>query len=1242
MGAFGRVVGIASAAIATIGFGVLITKSLEATKNFQRLNAQLVIATGSTSGASAAFERLQKFAAKTPFSLNQSVEGFIKLKNLGLDPSERAMMSFGNTASSMGKDMMQMVEAVADATTGEFERLKEFGIKSQSEGNKVKFTFAGVTTAVGKNSREIQDYLISLGETKFAGAMDLQSKTLAGSLSALGDSVDNLLVKFGSGFAPTIQSGVEALAGVSMGMDEMATNAGRLLGTALTPLVAGVTILAENIHLLGGAMMFLAGGVLAKWIAGMAVATANAVRMAAAHVGLMAALSGTSVRAAMLTTTMGGLRAAGAGVLGVLGGPLGIALGAAAVAIGYFAVESMKTSAILDGLDDSIKSVNDMYLDSVQKAGAAGTAVNFSGEAASIANPLMYALSTAVNTAGNAYIALGQNAQWAAMQTAQAAVTNAKLKEDRLWGAKQFRFSNPRAGAVIGKTMEFFGGTTEAEFNAGIAQAQAERATAQAALDNYKNAKPGAFAPPKPPTPAASGGKTKTGSKDAVTEAERRAEAERKFWAALENSKKEAALVGLALAQHNKELELKNALFGDDVKNQKALTNDQKARISGGLIEAANAQALTDLGELSKTQAQRRAELERERLTLSSKGIEDAEDQLKIDQLIGQKREEYLRNGATLGNAVLENALKAAEADERRNLAIERQNALLANQRRDNAAYVDQLLKDAQTRKDASNPYAGAQRRYDKASLDIRSSGKNASEQFNAMVEAGEQFQDDTKQAGRQFLSDVSRAGDQIADAIGGSLGRGIGALVDLVGSLKSGASLGDIGRNSNASGARALSGLSDAAASIGGMFKEGGAASKAFKGISSTLGNMGGGAAIGGSIAGIAKAFGFKKFSNTGAQIGGAIGQFGGPVGTIVGSIAGGLIGAAFKKAKTGSSSIQMGADGILNGDTLTGNNSKMKAAAGGAADSVISGLYDIASRLGGDLNGNPSVSIGLRDGKYRVDTSGAGNTKTKKGAVDFGKNGAEEAIAFAIKDAIKDGVITGLSSFSTRLLQSAKNLDSAVSLSESYEKLLKDLAAIDNPIKASVDNTIGSLNKMAEMMRKNAATQEEIANVERYKTAKLDELRKDSVSTLRDFMTNTLNGEGSGVTAKSRLESRQAEFAEMQKKIAGGGQVDQDAFTSLAGEINSLASGLFGTATGAYQTIRAQLIDATGGAIDNVTKAFNDATVVAITQQTNAITQAVGSAQSTNDALLAEILAALNGGSGYSGYGGQFNNYV
>ena len=167
-----------------------LQKALEVQRQFDRLNAGLITATGSSEKAAVAFSALQEFAAKTPYSLDQAVEGFSKLVNLGLTPSEKALTSYGNTAAAMGKDLNQMIEAVADAATGEFERLKEFGITSSQQGDKVSLTFRGVTTTIGKSAKEIEGYLMNLGLVDFAGAMDERAKTLDGQISNLGDTWD--------------------------------------------------------------------------------------------------------------------------------------------------------------------------------------------------------------------------------------------------------------------------------------------------------------------------------------------------------------------------------------------------------------------------------------------------------------------------------------------------------------------------------------------------------------------------------------------------------------------------------------------------------------------------------------------------------------------------------------------------------------------------------------------------------------------------------------------------------------------------------------------------------------------------------------------------------------------------------------------------------------------------------------------------------------------------------------------
>lgn len=185
---------LTAAQVGATAFVALGYKVLDTAGSFEKLRTSLNTSFGGEFAGGQVFERIRKFASETPFEVEQLTQAVIKLKNLGLDPGNDALRSYGNTASAMGKSLDMMIEAVADATTGEFERLKEFGIRAASEGDRVSFTFQGVTTTVGKNAAEIETYLRSIGDTKFAGAMETQMGTLGGVLSNLKDRFTEFLV----------------------------------------------------------------------------------------------------------------------------------------------------------------------------------------------------------------------------------------------------------------------------------------------------------------------------------------------------------------------------------------------------------------------------------------------------------------------------------------------------------------------------------------------------------------------------------------------------------------------------------------------------------------------------------------------------------------------------------------------------------------------------------------------------------------------------------------------------------------------------------------------------------------------------------------------------------------------------------------------------------------------------------------------------------------------------------------
>lgn len=171
---------------------------VETTSKFETMAAVLTNTLGSASQAQLAMNMITKFAAETPFSVEELTGAFVKLANQGFKPSYDEMRKLGDLASSTGKSFGQLAEAILDAQTGEFERLKEFGIKASVAGDKVTFAFKGVKTSVENTASSIQQYLLGLGDMEgVSGSMAAISKTLEGRISNLGDAWTTFMKNLG-------------------------------------------------------------------------------------------------------------------------------------------------------------------------------------------------------------------------------------------------------------------------------------------------------------------------------------------------------------------------------------------------------------------------------------------------------------------------------------------------------------------------------------------------------------------------------------------------------------------------------------------------------------------------------------------------------------------------------------------------------------------------------------------------------------------------------------------------------------------------------------------------------------------------------------------------------------------------------------------------------------------------------------------------------------------------------------
>lgn len=211
-----RLKGYIAGAFAGAALFAFTGKVIEARSEYEKFNAVLTNTFQSDKVGAAALNMLTDFATKTPFALNELTGSFVKLVNRGINPTMAEMTNLGDLASSQGKSFDQLVEAILDAQTGEFERLKEFGIKASKSGDKVTFSFKGITKEVQNNETAIKNALLEYGKLDgVSNSMQSVSKTLGGMISNLGDQWNTFLVDIG-GQSSGISNGVIAMLSVGL------------------------------------------------------------------------------------------------------------------------------------------------------------------------------------------------------------------------------------------------------------------------------------------------------------------------------------------------------------------------------------------------------------------------------------------------------------------------------------------------------------------------------------------------------------------------------------------------------------------------------------------------------------------------------------------------------------------------------------------------------------------------------------------------------------------------------------------------------------------------------------------------------------------------------------------------------------------------------------------------------------------------------------------------------------------
>lgn len=171
------------------GAAVLGAKSMiEQASSLEQYRNTLNVVMKDQTKAAKTFKWASDFANKTPFETDEIVQATVKLTSYGLE-AQKVLPMIGDMAGVMGKSVDDAVEAVADAQSGELERLKEFGITKQQIIDHANKIMRG--KQIVNNKGQITDQtafnkaLFSLMNSRFKGGMDLQANSFNGLMSTV-------------------------------------------------------------------------------------------------------------------------------------------------------------------------------------------------------------------------------------------------------------------------------------------------------------------------------------------------------------------------------------------------------------------------------------------------------------------------------------------------------------------------------------------------------------------------------------------------------------------------------------------------------------------------------------------------------------------------------------------------------------------------------------------------------------------------------------------------------------------------------------------------------------------------------------------------------------------------------------------------------------------------------------------------------------------------------------------------
>lgn len=193
--------GIAAMALAGVGLNSLGNATVGQAMDFEQQQVSMLHwLKGNQKAANDATSWLEQFAAVSPFTMTDLFPAMTR--GIGVADGDLATakklvtLSSDMAALTPGKTVQDAMEALADAQMGEFERMKEFGMKMTQEEFKALGGFNG---------------FINKAQGKFAKGAEKLSKTTRGYISTITDTIGTLFRNTGTGILESLKPRLEKI-----------------------------------------------------------------------------------------------------------------------------------------------------------------------------------------------------------------------------------------------------------------------------------------------------------------------------------------------------------------------------------------------------------------------------------------------------------------------------------------------------------------------------------------------------------------------------------------------------------------------------------------------------------------------------------------------------------------------------------------------------------------------------------------------------------------------------------------------------------------------------------------------------------------------------------------------------------------------------------------------------------------------------------------------------------------------